>query len=48
MQKDIIVSHMFPLIPNKPPKFLESWVVSLVDKFVATYEFGADGKMIIA
>ena len=40
MQKDIIVSHMFPLIPNKPPKFLESWVVSLVDKFVATYEFG--------
>lgn len=40
MQKDIIVSHMFPLIPNKPPKFLESWVVSLVDKCVATYEFG--------
>ena len=40
MQKDIIVSHMFPLLPNKPPKFLEGWIVSLVDKFVAVYEFG--------
>lgn len=39
MQKDVIVSHMFPLILNKPPKYLESWVVSLVDKVVAMYEF---------
>lgn len=39
MQKDIIYSHMFPLIPNRPPKYLESWLVSLVDKGVAVYEF---------
>lgn len=39
MQKDIILCHMFPLIPTKIPKFLESWVVSIVDKVVATYEF---------
>ena len=39
LQKDIIFSHMFPLIPNRIPKYMESWVVSFVDKFVATYEF---------
>ena len=39
MQKDIIFSHMFPLIPTRVPKYLESWIVSLVDKIVATYEF---------
>ncbi len=38
-EKDIIYSHMFPLIPSRPPKYLESWVVSIVDKIVATYEF---------
>ncbi len=38
-EKDIIYSHMFPLIPSRPPKYLESWVVSMVDKVVATYEF---------
>ena len=41
MEKDIIYSHMFPLIPTRPPKYLESWVVSLVDKVVATYEFAS-------
>ena len=39
MEKDIIYSHMFPLVPTRPPKYLESWVVSFVDKGVATYEF---------
>ncbi len=39
MQKDIIYSHMFPLIPTRPPKYLESWLVSMVDKVVAAYEF---------
>ena len=39
MQKDIIFCHMFPLIPTRVPKYLESWVVSFVDKAVATYEF---------
>ena len=39
MEKDIIYSHMFPLVPTRPPKYLESWLVSFVDKGVATYEF---------
>lgn len=39
MEKDIIISHMFPTLPHKIPKYLESWLVSLVDKIVATYEF---------
>ena len=39
MGKDIIITHMFPLIPNKIPKYLESWIVSAVDKLVAIYEF---------
>lgn len=39
MEEDIIISHMFPLVPNHIPKYLESWLVSLVDKFVATYEY---------
>ena len=31
---DIILRHMFPL--NKvPPKYKESWIVSLVDKYVS-------------
>ena len=39
MEKDIIISHMFPSLPHKIPKYLESWLVSIVDKIVATYEF---------
>lgn len=39
-EKDIIRTHMFP-IDIKIPKFAESWVVSFVDKYVSTKEFGA-------
>ena len=39
LEKDIIINHMFPTLPHKIPKYLESWIVSLVDKVVATYEF---------
>lgn len=39
MEKDIIISHMFPTLPHKVPKYLESWLVSLIDKMIATYEF---------
>lgn len=38
-EKDIIVSHMFP-VDVKVPKYAESWIVSLVDKVVSTKEFG--------
>ena len=38
IEEDIIASHMFP-VDIKIPKYLESWVVSTVDKVVATYEF---------
>lgn len=38
LEKDIIVKHMFPLT-LRPPKYMESIIVSLVDKIVATCEF---------
>lgn len=36
-QKDIIKTHMFP-ITFTPPKYIESWVVDLVDDCSAVYE----------
>lgn len=39
LEEDIILNHMFPILPHKIPKHLESWTVSLVDKIVAVYEF---------
>jgi len=36
-EEDIIVTHMFP-INIVPPKYIEGWVVTSVDKVVATYE----------
>ncbi len=38
-EKDIIKSHMFP-IDYKIPKYIESWIVSLVDKVISFKEFG--------
>lgn len=38
-EMNIIRSHMFP-INITLPKYAESWVVSLVDKVVGSYEFG--------
>ena len=38
IEQNIIVSHMFPLYLSLP-QYLESWVVSIVDKVVGTYEF---------
>ena len=43
-EKDIIYTHMFPLNINRVPKYLESWIVSIVDKIVATYEFSLTFK----
>ena len=39
LEEDIIINHMFPSLPHKIPKNLESWIVSIVDKIVAIYEF---------
>jgi uncharacterized protein len=36
-QEDMIVKHMFPLTPI-PPTNVGSWVVTIVDKVVATQE----------
>lgn len=36
---DIIKTHMFPS-SFSIPKYMESWIVSFVDKFVSTKEFG--------
>ena len=33
--KDIIVKHMFPLNPI-PPKYIESWIVTVADKMVSS------------
>lgn len=40
---DIIRSHMFP-INFTVPKYIESWVVNIVDKCVGTYEFAKKFK----
>ena len=37
IQEDIIVKHMFP-VTKTMPKYKESWLVSIVDKLVGTYE----------
>lgn len=37
-EKDIIVKHMFPTTII-PPKYKESWIVSLVDKYLAIKEY---------
>jgi len=38
LEKDIIINHMFPTLPHKIPKYVESWLVSFIDKIVAIYE----------
>lgn len=39
LEENIIVSHMFPSLPQKLPKYKESLLVSIIDKEVATKEF---------
>ena len=38
VEENIIISHMFPIGKIKP-LFLESWVVTIIDKLVASYEY---------
>lgn len=48
LEKDIIINHMFPTLPHKIPKYIESWLVCLVDKGVAVYElFGSYSRTFI-
>lgn len=37
LEKDIILTHMFPVSLN-PPKYLESWIVDIVDDAVSIWE----------
>lgn len=37
LQEDIIKTHMFP-VTFLPPKYLESWIVDIVDDIAAIYE----------
>ena len=37
LEKDIIVTHMFPF-GKKIPRYMESWIVDIVDDGVAIYE----------
>jgi len=37
-EKNIIETHMFPINP-KPSKFIEGWIVSVVDKCACAFEF---------
>ena len=37
-EKDIILTHMFPVAINRVPKYAESWVVDIVDNVVAICE----------
>lgn len=39
MQVDIIKTHMFP-VTFTPPKYIESWIVDLIDDLAALYERG--------
>lgn len=38
-QKNIIISHMFPTCINHPPKCIEAWIVTFVDKYCAIEEY---------
>lgn len=37
MQEDIIKTHMFP-VSLVPPKYIESWIVDIIDDICAIYE----------
>ena len=37
-EENVIISHMYPIGKIKP-LYIESWIVTIVDKSVATYEY---------
>lgn len=38
LEENIILSHMFPVVPKYLPKYLESWIVNIVDDWVGVGE----------
>lgn len=38
IEQNIILSHMFPIVPKYLPKYLESWIVDIVDDWVGIGE----------
>ena len=34
-EKDIILTHMFPIVLKRVPKYMESWIVDIVDNWVS-------------
>ena len=38
LEENIILSHMFPVVPKYLPKYLESWIVDIVDDWVGVGE----------
>lgn len=42
-QEDIILTHMFP-VTFTPPKYLESWIVDIIDDVASIYERGITTK----
>ncbi len=46
-EKNIIFTHMFPLTPFCIPRYLEAYLVSIVDKKVALYEYKLTKPVVI-
>jgi uncharacterized protein len=38
-EKNIIISHMFPLTLFRVPRYMEAWVIGFTDKKIAIYEY---------
>lgn len=46
MEEDMILKHMFPLTVI-PPKYAESYVIVMIDKYAALLEFGVHCKNVV-
>ena len=46
MEEDIILKHMFPLTVI-PPRYAESYVIVMIDKYAALLEFGIHCKNVL-
>ena len=46
LEEDIIKKHMFP-VTIIPPKYIESWIVDLIDDISAIYERGKTTRVLL-